>query len=1231
MTVILNSGSSVTLTTGSETTLTQIGTPGRYQFIADLVNFAAGDVVEFRAKVMAAPAGTTRVLEYMQYQGLQPADDVIKMGSVIPNDQTDAQALVFTAKQIFGTGRSLIWKVLRVDAPDVTLAVQGGFVSVSGTVTVGVNNDKTGYFLGTPQIYDRIGNTTGNTQGNIVFVVTGTAAAFDPSTVWSFTGARALNGLQQWNLSGTITNVFNVINQVLASGVVNPVTAGNVVRANLIQIDGKGTSGTYANLNLNSLNILSSGVSAVKIANQTAHIPFYIQGSPAQGVNAVQIEGANSAVLLLGGQGGNGDGLTIESQGQGHGIDIIPFGTGDGIAIFPVPPSGAAIRFNPSDGMNLGLVGNIVGIISGSDHYGNWHGNLIGNVSGSVGQVQQVINVLNPVVADVRSLVGVSGTVVASAVQGGFVTVSGAVTLQPNQVVTASVVQGGFVTVSGAVNLVNNQVVNFSGTITNVVNVLNPVLASAVQGLVGVSGVVTVGVNQDKTGYSLSNPQNWNLIGNITGTIVGNISGTVGAVATVLDKVNYFLGTPQRYDRIGNTTGSTQGNITTVITGAAAAFDPSLVWSFTGARALNGLQQWNLIGNITGSVVGNITTVITGAAAAIDYSQVWAFTGSRSLNGLQSWNLIGNISGTVVNNLNLLQEVEDMLALLNGNERAIMGNIYYVDGMRGNDIGGDGTRLNPFKTITRALIPVVAHNHDGIFLLPVPTGTNTVTETGTVLITKDDVQILGPGYDVLVTNIPANNRDIFNIQAQGVGLHQFRMTTAGNSSNGVTFSNGASLGILSHVWIESVTQDGVFINVGNRNRILNSYIQTVGRDGIRISSGAGSGTYNHVEDNVIRSNGGHGVNLLGVDASNTIIRNNILRDNIGEGVSVGAGTLNTEITDNRIFNNTAGPILDLGTNTLQQWNFFNTDVVGIPLAVYNLVSGTPVNAQQIWQYTGSRTVNGVLGGFVIVSGTVVAASGTINTVYNLVSGAATPIDYSQVWSFTGSKIVDAVKGGYVTPSGTVVVSSGVVNTVYNVVSGTAANIDYSAIWNFTGSKIVDAVKGGYVNASGVQVTVTGVQVDPTSIWNFPTRTLTNQVFNAPPVAQGNNLNIIRGDTFVWAPTNLGSLVNVSKLYFTIKRIYADLDSESELQVEKSAGLVYINRAPALVPANGSIVINDVNLGNITITVQAVETAKLDLLMDVAYDVQFINTSGTVTTLVSGPVTIQGDATRSTGP
>lgn len=196
-----------------------------------------------------------------------------------------------------------------------------------------------------------------------------------------------------------------------------------------------------------------------------------------------------------------------------------------------------------------------------------------------------------------------------------------------------------------------------------------------------------------------------------------------------------------------------------------------------------------------------------------------------------------------------------------------------------------------------------------------------------------------------------------------------------------------------------------------------------------------------------------------------------------------------------------------------------------------------------------------------------------------------------------------------------------------------------SLWAFTGTRSLNGIQNWNLigNISGTLSTVInlvsgttgGGGLTATQVWSFAPRTLTNQIFNLPPVQQGNNLTVVRGDTLSWSPTNLGSLINHSKILFTVKRLYTDKDSEALVQISDTGGLLVINGLNASSPLNGSIVINDVNLGNLTVTLAAVETAKLDTLQNIYYDIQLIRNDGTVTTLVYGLFTILGDSSRAT--
>jgi hypothetical protein len=64
------------------------------------------------------------------------------------------------------------------------------------------------------------------------------------------------------------------------------------------------------------------------------------------------------------------------------------------------------------------------------------------------------------------------------------------------------------------------------------------------------TGQVTVGTNADKTGYSLSSSQTFNLTGNITGNLSGSVGSVTGAVGSVTGAVGSVTGA------VGSVTGA---------------------------------------------------------------------------------------------------------------------------------------------------------------------------------------------------------------------------------------------------------------------------------------------------------------------------------------------------------------------------------------------------------------------------------------------------------------------------------------------------------------------------------------------------------------------------------------------------------------------------------------------------------------------------------------------------
>jgi len=124
-----------------------------------------------------------------------------------------------------------------------------------------------------------------------------------------------------------------------------------------------------------------------------------------------------------------------------------------------------------------------------------------------------------------------------------------------------------------------------------------------------------------------------------------------------------------------------------------------------------------------------------------------------------------------------------------------------------------------------------------------------------------------------------------------------------------------------------------------------------------------------------------------------------------------------------------------------------------------------------------------------------------------------------------------------------------------------------------------------------------------------------------------DLTIYRGDTWTQTLSGLGDLTAATDIWFGIKADPDDTDAISIVLISQSVGLEIINGAVGT-PANGSIaVVGAATDGTVTITLAAVETAKL--VADKRFwDIQKL-VGGVVTTPRSGRCTVCADVVRAT--
>jgi len=119
----------------------------------------------------------------------------------------------------------------------------------------------------------------------------------------------------------------------------------------------------------------------------------------------------------------------------------------------------------------------------------------------------------------------------------------------------------------------------------------------------------------------------------------------------------------------------------------------------------------------------------------------------------------------------------------------------------------------------------------------------------------------------------------------------------------------------------------------------------------------------------------------------------------------------------------------------------------------------------------------------------------------------------------------------------------------------------------------------------------------------------------------------RGDTAGIRFYNIGDLTGWTDLWFTTKLDHDDTDAEAQVQIQQSVGLLIIAGAAAAVAANGSITVNNVTRGDLTVVIAAIETAKLTAGKHY-YDIQMTSPSG-VSTLVGGEIVVVRDVPQVT--
>lgn len=103
------------------------------------------------------------------------------------------------------------------------------------------------------------------------------------------------------------------------------------------------------------------------------------------------------------------------------------------------------------------------------------------------------------------------------------------------------------------------------------------------------------------------------------------------------------------------------------------------------------------------------------------------------------------------------------------------------------------------------------------------------------------------------------------------------------------------------------------------------------------------------------------------------------------------------------------------------------------------------------------------------------------------------------------------------------------------------------------------------------------------------------------------IDVYRGTTWQITITDIGSLVGLTNIWFTVKKRDTDTDANSIVQVALVGGLLRFNQAVAT-SSDGDLTIDEEATGDITITVEASVTVNASLVKDYYWDLKGTNGS-----------------------
>jgi galactitol-specific phosphotransferase system IIB component len=321
--------------------------------------------------------------------------------------------------------------------------------------------------------------------------------------------------------------------------------------------------------------------------------------------------------------------------------------------------------------------------------------------------------------------------------------------------------------------------------------------------------------------------------------------------------------------------------------------------------------------SISGSALSKVSTSVTyedgGRTVVIDVITDFAGGESITVSGLK---FTAFTSSSPPDNLEL--EIDNAGTVIDEDDKTITiieaGTDYYVDAVNGNNLTGDGSQSNPWKTITHALTMVP----DGVSTIHVASGTyNQNLGESFPINLKDGVSLQGEDAASTIIDATGSNQSVI----YGWGISSLTTIKGFTITGGYSQGDGAGGGIYL-VNSSPVISDNIIVdNIASNN----TAVQGAG-GGIFLFSSSPTIDHNIIAGNIGENTAGSSGAAGGIacaSQSSPVIKNNIIARNSaysdfyasgeGTGASAGGGISVTRMSNPTIENNT---IIDNSAHSL---------------------------------------------------------------------------------------------------------------------------------------------------------------------------------------------------------------------------------------------------------------------------------------------------------------------------